>query len=241
VCAQCGTSLEVREWDRRKFCGQKCAGVYKRLDPAKLVAITCILCDSSFQARHLHANKLCSLACAKQWSQLPPNEKARRAGVEAGRGADPAPLAGLADLPISSLHAAFSTMPEVRAARYRRYPIAALLTYLVCAMLRGARSIEAVTRWGREAGPTALVPILGTVRTNTPNDATISRLIQVLDRERFEHALEAWALDQGVPRADLELAPSTHPAGNHQKPLPGVFTVAAFVARARSSTAAGNR
>ena len=48
-----------------------------------------------------------------------------------------------------SLLAAFARVPDVRSRHGRRYPLPALLTLATAAMLSGARSLWAMSQWGR--------------------------------------------------------------------------------------------
>jgi DDE_Tnp_1-associated len=52
-----------------------------------------------------------------------------------------------------SLLAAFARVPDVRSRRGRRYRLSALLTLATAAMLCGARSMYAISQWGRLQPP----------------------------------------------------------------------------------------
>ena len=87
------------------------------------------------------------------------------------------------------------TGPRVR--HGRRHPIGAILTLAVCAMMRGARSLYAISQWGRDHGP-AMSRSLGFSRDRTPSVATLHRVFSRLDgveslaaRPGFEPGSEA--------------------------------------------------
>ena len=86
-------------------------------------------------------------------------------------------------VPVPSLLAALATVPDPRRRRGRRYPVAAVLTFAVCAMVCGARSLYAIAQWGQEQGSAEVRAALGIPRARTPSVATLFRLFRDLDPE----------------------------------------------------------
>ena len=80
-------------------------------------------------------------------------------------------------------------VPDPRSRHGRRHPIGAILTLSVCAMMCGARSLYAISQWGRDHGP-AMSRSLGFSRDQTPSVATLHRVFSRLDRDEFERILE---------------------------------------------------
>ena len=52
-----------------------------------------------------------------------------------------------------TLFAALSAMPDHRTRKGRRFPLAALITILLAAMLSGANDPQAIFRWGGVSAP----------------------------------------------------------------------------------------
>src|SRR3954447_19238539 len=94
--------------------------------------------------------------------------------------------------PCRPLVEVLAEIPDVRQARGRRYPLAAMLALACAAMLCGYRSYSAVAEWGRNYDRT-LLAALGFTHTPSPCAATFFLLFRKLDRARFEAVLGAWA------------------------------------------------
>ena len=56
----------------------------------------------------------------------------------------------------ATLFAALETIPDHRTRKGRRFPLAAIVTIALAAMLSGANDLMAIARWGRRLSPTAL-------------------------------------------------------------------------------------
>ncbi len=132
----------------------------------------------------------------------------------------------------ASLLQAFAQIPDPRAARGRRHPLAAILTLAVAAMLCDARSLYAIAQWGRLQSAET-VRALGFTRPTTPTVSTLHEVFKILDVVAFETALARWA------QAALALGPSSQAIqaialdgkalrGIHGEELPGVRLVAAY-------------
>ena len=72
----------------------------------------------------------------------------------------------------ASLLQALAQIPDPRAARGRRHPLAAILTLAVTAMLADARSLYAIAQWGRLQSAET-VRALGFTRSKTPTVSTL--------------------------------------------------------------------
>lgn len=132
---------------------------------------------------------------------------------------------------VPSLLAALAGVPDPRARRGRRYSAATILTFAVCAMLCGARSLYAIAQWGRDYGSAEVRSALGIDRASTPSVATLFRLFRDLDRDAFEAALAAWVRAQGLPAGEAVALDGKQLRGIHGEQVPGVHLVAAYAHR----------
>jgi hypothetical protein len=134
-----------------------------------------------------------------------------------------------------SLFEVFSQIPDPRHRRGTIYPLAALLSLVATAMLRGCRSLAAIAQWGRDYNH--LAPQLGFSRRardetgyRTPCTSELHTLLAALPAAVFEAALTRWILAQGV--ADLQQrvvaidGKTLRGSQGHQ--LPGVHLLAAY-------------
>ena len=137
----------------------------------------------------------------------------------------------LAPVPVPSLLMALAEVPDPRRRRGRRYPVAAVLTFAVCAMLCGARSLYAIAQWGQEQGSAEVRAALGITRARTPCVATLFRLFRDLDRPAFEAALGAWVRAQGLAAGEGVALDGKALRGIHGEQVPGVHRVAAYAHR----------
>jgi predicted transposase YbfD/YdcC len=83
-------------------------------------------------------------------------------------------------------------VPDFRAARGRRYALAAILALACAAMLCGYRSYGAIAEWGRNYGG-ALAQALGFKHGCTPCAATLHFVFRHLGVAQFEALLSRWA------------------------------------------------
>ncbi len=126
-----------------------------------------------------------------------------------------------------SLLELLGTIPDPRSAHGRRHPLGAVLALAVCAMLCGARSLYAISQWGRDqGGATALA--LGFTRERTPAVSTLHRVFSQLDREGFERALGGWLQCRGLQQTEAVAVDGKTLRGIHGEELPGVHLVAAY-------------
>ena len=127
----------------------------------------------------------------------------------------------------ASLLQAFAQIPDPRAARGRRHPLAAILTLAVAAMLADARSLYAIAQWGRLQSAET-VRALGFTRAQTPTVSTLHEVFKMLDVEAFEAALAGWA-QAALPASSRAIALDGKALrGIHGEELPGVRLVAAY-------------
>lgn len=129
---------------------------------------------------------------------------------------------------VPSLLEALGSVPDRRKRRGRRYRQASMLTFAVCAMLCGARSLYAIAQWGREQGADDIRAALGIGRASTPSVATLFRLFRDLDVAAFEQALANWLTAQGVPAGEAIALDGKSIRGLHGEQVPGVHLVAAY-------------
>lgn len=143
-------------------------------------------------------------------------------------------MAGGEGSAIPSLLVALAGVPDPRARRGRRYGVATVLTFAVCGMLCGARSLYAIAQWGREHGSAEVRSALGIGRASTPSVATLFRLFRDLDVAAFEAALARWVRAQGVGVGEGVAIDGKTLRGIHGETLPGVQLVAAYAHRTGS-------
>ena len=84
--------------------------------------------------------------------------------------------------------------------RGSRYSVATILTFAVCAMVSGARSLYAIAQWGRDRGSAEIHGAFGMAGATTASVATVSRVFRDLSRDAFERVLAEWARVQGPAR-----------------------------------------
>lgn len=128
-----------------------------------------------------------------------------------------------------------SSLPDPRSAHGRRHPLGAILTLAVCAMLCGARSLYAISQWGRDHG-SDMAQALGFTRDRTPCVSTLHRVFSRLDRERFEAVLGGWLQQRGLGGVEAIAADGKTLRGIHGEQMPGVHLVAAYAHQAGPST-----
>src|SRR5262249_47991906 len=126
-----------------------------------------------------------------------------------------------------SVLGALAAVPDPRSRHGRRHPLPAVLALATVAMLSGARSLYAITQWGREQ-PEAVVRALGFTRQQTPGVATLHRVFKALDVDVFELVLGQWAQAALGSRGEAIAIEGKALRGIHGEQLPGVRLVAAY-------------
>ena len=96
-----------------------------------------------------------------------------------------------------SLIELLDSLPDPRSVRGNRHPLGAVPGLAVCAMLCGARSLYAISQWGRDQGQ-EVAQALGLTRERTPCVSTLHQVVTSLDRESFELALGKWFQERGL-------------------------------------------
>ncbi len=94
-------------------------------------------------------------------------------------------------VPAPHLHAAFAQVPDPRRRQGTRYPLAALLSLAVAAILANHRSLLAIAEWGA-AQSDAIKHVLGFPTAQTPHVSTLQRLFRRLDPAAVEAVLTAF-------------------------------------------------
>ncbi len=126
-----------------------------------------------------------------------------------------------------SLIEVLGSVPDPRSAHGLRHPLGAVLALAVCAMLCGARSLYAISQWGRDQGGD-MAHALGFTRERTPCVSTLHEVFSRLDRESFELALGGWLQEGGLKAGEAVAVDGKTLRGIHGEQLPGVHLVAAY-------------
>ncbi len=121
-------------------------------------------------------------------------------------------------------------VPDPRNPHGTRYKIGVILTFAVCAMLCGARSLYAIAQWGHDHGP-ELTRALG-FKGRTPCVATLHLLFKRLDRDKLEEKLGEYFAQQGLAPLEAIAIDGKALRGIHGEELPGVHLVAAYAHKA---------
>jgi hypothetical protein len=130
-----------------------------------------------------------------------------------------------------SLLAAFTRVPDVRSRYGRHYPLPALLALATAAMLAGARSLYAISQWGR-LQPPEVQRALGFLKGDMPAATTLHYVFKRLDTTSFEAALQAWAAAALGPADRRLVLDGKAWRGIHGEELPGVRLVALYAPEA---------
>ena len=130
-----------------------------------------------------------------------------------------------------SLLATFARVPDVRSRHGRRSPLAALLTLATAAMLAGARSLYAISQWGR-LQPLGVRQALGFADGDMPAATTLHDVFKRLDVAGFEAALQAWAAQTLDSRTQQLVLDGKALRGIHGEELPGGRLVAVYAPEA---------
>jgi predicted transposase YbfD/YdcC len=104
----------------------------------------------------------------------------------------------------TSLAAAFAAVPDPRRAASVTYPLAAMLTLAVSAILANHLSVLAIAEWGQRQRADLLAR-LGFPDGRTPCQSTLQRLFRQLDGAALAATLTACLAPSAVPRAEAPL------------------------------------
>jgi len=136
------------------------------------------------------------------------------------------------EIMVKSLLETFASIPDPRSKHGRRHSLTAILALATAAMLSGARSLYAISQWGR-LQPPKVVEILGFAnkygkeKKQTPCVATLHRVFKRLDTDQFESALREWA-KQNLGDEEAIAIDGKGLLGIHGEELPGVRLLAAY-------------
>ena len=128
-----------------------------------------------------------------------------------------------------SLYSTLATLPDTRQARGKLYPLPALLTMTVAAILCGCKTLTAVAQWGRDYNH--LLGLLGFTkragdRYRSPCVGELSTIYATLDADAFEAALCQW-LQADAPATRVSID-GKRLRGSRDGAVPGVHLVSAF-------------
>ncbi len=125
---------------------------------------------------------------------------------------------------------ALARVPDPRGRQGRRYSAESMLALAVCAMACGARSLYAISQWGKEHQQ-LVCQALGIKRMRTPDGVTLHRLFVRLDAGAFEAVLGKWLADRGLKKGQGIAVDGKTLRGIHGEELPGVHLIAAYAHR----------
>lgn len=126
-----------------------------------------------------------------------------------------------------SLLESFESVPDPRQASGRRHPLSAILTLASVSILAGARSLYAISQFGRDRGA-GFALALGFTRPTTPCCATLHYLFADLDVKRFESALRRWLRGRELGGWRAVSLDGKTLRGTQGHEIPGVHLLAAY-------------
>jgi hypothetical protein len=137
-----------------------------------------------------------------------------------------------------SLYSALAQLPDARKARGKLYPLPALLTMTVAAILCGCKTLTAVAQWGHDYNH--LLGLLGFTkrkgqRYRSPCVGELSTVYAALDADAFEAALRGWLQAGGT--GGVLAVDGKRLRGTREGAVPGVHLVSAFDRDARAALA----
>jgi predicted transposase YbfD/YdcC len=91
-------------------------------------------------------------------------------------------------VPVADIHAAVARVPDPRRRQGTRFPLPAILTLAIAAILSNHTSLLAIAEWGA-AQSDAIKRALGFPKARTPHYSTLQRLFQRLDPDALATAL----------------------------------------------------
>ena len=126
-----------------------------------------------------------------------------------------------------SLVEAMARVPDPRSRQGLRYELEKVLALAVCAMACGARSLYAISQWGREHRE-LVCETLQIAHGETPCVATLHRVFRQLDVQAFEAILGEWLRARGLQAGEGIALDGKTLRGIHGEQLAGVHLIAAF-------------
>jgi hypothetical protein len=141
-----------------------------------------------------------------------------------------------------SLYTAFTRVADGRRRRGQLYPLPALLTMTVAAMLCGGKTLAAIAQWGRDYNP--WLGLLG-FRKRSPDGGyrspcigELSTVFAALDVAAFERALTAWLQAGGT--GDVVAIDGKRLCGSRRGAVPGVHLLSAYDGSVLAQVAVGD-
>jgi DDE_Tnp_1-associated len=127
----------------------------------------------------------------------------------------------------ATLFAALETIPDHRTKKGRRFPLAAIVTIALAAMLSGANDLMAIARWGRRLSPTALQALgVPEKRKRAPCHATYHYVFQSISADDLKAALGTLVnTDGGLGHVAID---GKRLRGSQHNTSPGVHMLNAF-------------
>lgn len=92
---------------------------------------------------------------------------------------------------------ALSGLPDPRAKRGIRHPLAHILVIMICAVIAGAKTLAEIAEWAYDTA----YQQLATYGIRAPHATTIARVFQRLDTHTFEFLLSSWAQNLTLGKA----------------------------------------
>lgn len=126
-----------------------------------------------------------------------------------------------------SLVEAFGRVPDPRSRHGRRHPLPAMLMLATAALLSGARSLAAITQWGRMQSPEAL-QALGFTREQSPAIATLHKVLARVDADAVEAVVRGWAQAHLADGDSVLAVDGKAVRGTYGEQTPGLMVLAAF-------------
>ena len=133
-----------------------------------------------------------------------------------------------------TLFEALSAIPDHRTKKGRRFPLAAIVTIALAAMLAGANDLLAIARFGRRLSPKALQALgVDKKRKKAPCHATYHYIFQSIAAEELKAALGTLvATDDGLGHVAID---GKRLRGSQHETSPGVHMLNAFATKLRAA------
>jgi hypothetical protein len=133
-----------------------------------------------------------------------------------------------------TLFDALEAIPDHRTRKGRRYPLAAILTIALAAMLAGANDLMAIYRWGRRLSPKALQALgVDKKRKKAPCHATYHYVFQALSAADLTAALGHLVnAGDGLGHVAID---GKRLRGSQHETSPGVHMLQAFSTRLQAA------
>lgn len=136
---------------------------------------------------------------------------------------------------VVSLYEALGKVRDPRSSQGRRYPLQAVLSLTVVAMLSGARSLYAIAQFGRDHGQ-EFAKALGFEKGDTPCCSSLHYLFKAISVKRFEKSVHQWIRGRRkVAGWEAVSVDGKELRGTQGHELPGVRELAAYAHEARSA------